>query len=598
MSAICITLGHHASVLYIDQNNKVIGYEEERLNKIKASSLFPILALKLIEKKCNIKKGSFVFVTHWFDQYDFYQSSSKYFNLEFFKEFVQRYQLVPHFLSSEFTHHDAHAYASLAFFRSKLTIKQSLQLEQKDKIHFIVADGYGNSQEVISIYEMEVGCLHKTKTTKDTPPLKLVEKKYGYQYSLGLMYKFACGFVGLKENQDEYKFLGYEAHLKDEFSDVEIQSLTVKSCNIASRLWIKMSAQPDARRPGTSIKQGKMIKSDELYFVKDQWIEHFEELLESLHLSTTNDIYKVRVAIAFYVQSVVEHLIRLLILKHDIKHIGLSGGLFYNVKLNNLILKKVSGLLSVTPVAGDQGCGIGMYEYYIGGFPFGNLKYGQRPSFAQYQDKLKTTEYCQYSQYVSFFKKNERSSLINYVSDQLKANRVINVVLRHMEFGPRALCNTSTLALPYLDNVAYINSLNQRSSIMPMAPVLQLESAGLFFDENEVQRVVGSNLFMVITHDYHTPDLEYYGGVMHKYPLYEAWSGRPQFITKDTSFIYDVLELIKDKHPILINTSFNIHGQPIVYSLEDILNSFKFQVDQALSKKQPPPLLVLSDLDE
>jgi len=41
----------------------------------------------------------------------------------------------------------------------------------------------------------------------------------------------------------------------------------------------------------------------------------------------------------------------------------------------------------------------------------------------------------------------------------------------NMEFGPRALCNTSTLSLPYAENVEIINSLNKRNTVMPMAPV-------------------------------------------------------------------------------------------------------------------------------
>ena len=66
------------------------------------------------------------------------------------------------------------------------------------------------------------------------------------------------------------------------------------------------------------------------------------------------------------------------------------------------------------------------------------------------------------------FTKNKKD-LITFCNKKLQKNEIVQVVSGNMEFGPRALCNTSTLSLPYVENVEIINSLNKRNTVMPMA---------------------------------------------------------------------------------------------------------------------------------
>ena len=80
------------------------------------------------------------------------ENSNKYFDKEHFDAFVGKYGLEPVYLSEGFTHHDAHAYSSLAFFKDKISDQQKEFLGD-DIVHFITADGFGNKQEAISIYE-------------------------------------------------------------------------------------------------------------------------------------------------------------------------------------------------------------------------------------------------------------------------------------------------------------------------------------------------------------------------------------------------------------------------------------------------------------
>jgi len=166
-----------------------------------------------------------------------------------------------------------------------------------------------------------------------------------------------------------------------------------------------------------------------------------------------------------------------------------------------------------------------------------------------------------------------------------------------MEFGPRALCSTTTLAIPTTSNVEIINDINERDTVMPMAPVMLSSAVDNFFDTSYSNRVVGSDRFMILTYDYVSPDLENYGGIAHKYPDHDVWSGRPQLIDSDDTFMTSVLSRLNHKSKALINTSFNAHGRPIVYALDSVLDSFKFEFDKAMELGHKLPLLYLCDFD-
>ena len=98
----------------------------------------------------------------------------------------------------------------------------------------------------------------------------------------------------------------------------------------------------------------------------------------------------------------------------------------------------------------------------------------------------------------------------------------------------------------------------------------------------QTNKVIKSDSFMILTYDYlPNIDLNQYAGVMHKYPLSDKYSGRPQ-VVEDSSVIGKIISNLNVK--CLINTSFNVHGNPIVYDLDDAINNFLFQ--QKINKKR------------
>lgn len=539
--ALMVTLGHNSSALFYDGISNPIGYEEERLNGIKSSSAFPAKAISKIitNLPTDALRGATLMISHWFNSFDMDKFPEKYFDHEYVLELITAYNMKVELLTEDFTHHDAHMMSSKAFYEYH-------DGKHEGPMHYIVADGFGNNQEVFSIYKEEVGAVR---------PI-VIGQLSGYYKSLGLMYQYATSYCGMKENQDEYKFLGYEAQVFDVLSPKQIGVVDETSTAFATDFINEYVANGGQYH----IIDENINLRESLIFTKDVYHTMFDQLIVSIgwgiELPNSNDM---RSVIGFFIQNTIEKALVGIIKELNIENVCLSGGCFYNVKLNNAILKAVKGKVSVMPLAGDQGCGIGMYHHFIGEqFNFGDLCYGVRDmSDARY--------------------KNEEA-FIDDVVRSVERGDIVNIMMGNMEFGPRALCNTSTLALPTKENVEYINTMNKRNTVMPMAPViLDHNVSALFEDTDSVDRVVGSNQYMIMTHDLRAEVVGgNYDGIMHKYPDGSGFSGRPQIVQSGSgSTIEKILQ--RTKALALINTSFNTHGTPILYSLEDGMRDFAKQ---------------------
>jgi carbamoyltransferase len=583
-TALMLTLGHHASAVYFD-GEKAIGYEEERLNRIKSTSAYPALSIAEIEKQVTIERGSKVLVSHWFDKLDFHKESNKYFDKSHFDALVEKYSLEPVFLSEKFTHHDAHAWSVVSFLRDQFRSENNEHLKNGQPIHVIAADGYGTNQEVFSIYEL---------AHKDARPV-LLNRYYGYGYSLGLMYQYATSFCGMKENQDEYKFLGYETYINDVLDKYDVIELRRLALEQAKNMVEAMVSRSDSR-PAFWRSNRSLVNTDLLGATKSNWRDIFNDVLVRVAPGEIPN-RNVRIIIGHYIQELIEGVMLEMLEQYNVFNVALSGGIFYNVKLNNRIFSHVPGLFTVVPLAGDQGCGVGMYEAHIGGFKWSDLKWSNRPSFKDWRASLSAEDYEKYGGYIKYFDESQRVDALVLTTRALKNDELVNVVKSRMEFGPRALCSTTTLANPTKKNVEIINDLNDRDTVMPMAPVMLADEVCEYFNLKDNTKTVGSDKFMILTYDYSKPDIEAYGGVAHKYPDRDVWSGRPQLVNHNDTFMFNLLNSLDSKHRVLINTSFNAHGRPIVYSFDSVFDSFKFEFDKSVELGHKRPLLFLCDFD-
>lgn len=585
---IAISLGHNASAVLIEDGNVVLGYEEERFTKKKSDSSWPKNAIAEIFKhrKPDRKETNTLYISHWYDDFDFYRSDideriKKHFDPKEVSSLLNDYAFKIVTLDEDFTHHHAHAWSAVAFKLSNMKLADKREYHQS---LVFVADGFGNNAEVLSVFKATFNSgIHK---------VELLRRSYGYNHSLGLMYQYATSFCGMKENEDEYKFLGYESAIDSVLSSKGIEVLE----NLAMEFKRKVIFGETVNQAKTKFIDLNALEG----IVKPEWHAMYQKVVDETrpHLLIDNTMSDnkdgIRTIIGCLVQIVIEEVMQEIVTmecdKHKIYDVCLAGGIFYNVKLNNAILRVTQGKLCVVPLAGDQAGGIGLFyaknpKRLDGNFSgFSNLCIGKRDLHVDDLDKLIEKHADEkIKDYAKVMVTNKKTLLISRVMEGLQKNSIVNIVHGQMEFGPRALCNTTTLAIPSKENVELINTLNKRNTVMPMAPVMLERFVDFFFEESQYKKVIGSDKYMIITYDYRTSLLyNKYSGVMHKYPIQKKYSGRPQVIP-DTGMVSSVIAKILEKtwlelgYACLINTSYNVHGVPIVRTVDDAMESYIFQ---------------------
>jgi len=546
MSRLLLSLGHNSSAVLLRNGHVIAGYEEERLTKKKSDSSFPRNAIEQIKRLYpkEFENIADVYISHWFVDGELPEIHDKYFDPLYFHFNLPNAKV--HSVSMDFTHHDAHAWSACAFAGDEIPASNTLVL---------VADGFGNFGETMSLYWLDN--YHEPQ---------LFRRSFGYESSLGLMYQYATAYLGMRENQDEYKLLGYEAHVDNYLIEEEIEIVT-ELAEKAAETHLEIIRDRD-----TVDRYDPLLALDALPALRYQYALHFDKFLKKLGVERQYSEEAKRAIVAFYVQSRLEYVMKSIVKEHDPENLIVVGGLFMNVKLNNELTKCVPGQFCVMPLAGDQGAPIGLYHAMEKDFVWPeHLMWGKRETYPLECERL----HC----FV-----NDPNEYVPFINDLIAKNKIVNVVRDSMEFGARALGNTTTLALPTVENVQYINSLNGRSTIMPMAPIVtRRESTRLF--EN-ITKVHKSLEYMICTRDYRMMDPDFLGAA-HNTPIYDpdnptGYTGRPQIVDFD-HWLHPVL--VETQHEMLINTSFNEHGMPIVYSMQDVLRCHQYQLSNDEDKR-------------
>jgi len=537
---LCLSLGHNSSAVMLFENgDNPIGYEEERIQKNKRDSAFPILSITRILEILGldaVNEVTEIYISHWFDNFDPYASENKYYSASKLKALFPNAALSTT-RSDAFSHHDAHAESVAGFFAYHDGRSDQLRLNVDPRPELVlVVDGFGNNSEVASLYELD--------------PFGFPAKKetiYGYERSLGLLYQYAAEAVGMDGMNDVYKFLGYRTHIKPyDLARCDALATKIKSMYLVG--WMN----PALFRTPPPVKHNSLIDFEKLGWVKEDCMALFTSIID-------DDQFMSRVRVGYVVQKVLEDVIVQYLSVRKFKTLLVAGGVFYNVRLNDRLRKTYPDIkFCAMPLAGDQGAGIGLALAYgkLIDHEFKNLFWGIRPA----------DETCNIEKIII------DDAGIERIADTIAAGVIVNVFHGPMEFGPRSLCNTSTLALCQRDLVDAINTANGRTTVMPMAPAMLEEVSPYLFSKADLDRTIASDKFMITAHNFLiTVNVNELGGAMHR-DVDGSYSGRPQIISDETDFMYKLLKVLLKKHDVraVINTSLNIHGQPIIYSQQDL----------------------------
>ncbi len=396
-------------------------------------------------------------------------------------------------------------------------------------------------------------------------------KKICFPHSLGLLYSAFTYYCGFKVNSGEYKLMGLAPYGKPVFLDLIKKELIRIKEDGSYLLNLKYFDY---------ISGLKMINSK------------FEKLFGRKALKPDEIPDQFYMDIAASIQTLFNEIL-VLIAKEAKKSTGLeyltiAGGVGLNCVSNSHILKE-AGFKDVwiQPASGDAGGALGAalytyYSYYKKERKLVNFQKGSYlgPSFSN--DEIKNI----LDKYNAKYYYRETSELIPLIAKEIASGKVVGFFQGRMEFGPRALGNRSILGDPRSPEMQTIMNLKIkfRESFRPFAPSIKLEKVKDYFEWDRpspymlfVANVKKELLTKVDTTG--KQGLELLKLVRSNLPAitHVDNSARIQTVSKeDNPFFYNLLDEFEKITgvPVLINTSFNVRGEPIVCTPEDAFLCF------------------------
>ena len=401
-------------------------------------------------------------------------------------------------------------------------------------------------------------------------------RQIDYPHSLGLLYSSFTYFLGFTVNSGEYKVMGLAPYGKPIYKDLILEKII-------------------------DVKDDGSFFLDHKYFNYSTGLEmiskNFLKLFNAERRIPESEITDFHMDIAASIQAVVEEVMlkitKNLYKKYNIENLCLAGGVALNCVANGKILRE-SGFKNiwVQPAAGDAGGALGAaYSLWY-------LKYKMKRKIIEKTDSMKGS-YLGPSfsniEIKSFLEKNnidyneyDDKTLLTQTANELKMGKSVGWFQGRMEFGPRALGSRSILGDPRSETMQKNMNLKIkfRESFRPFAPAILNEHLKEWFNINSespymlfVTNILEKHFAAVSEKDKNKKGIDLLNIKRSSLPAttHVDYSSRIQTVHKETNLkFYNLLKEFYEQTncPVLINTSFNVRGEPIVCSIQDAYNCF------------------------
>lgn len=386
-------------------------------------------------------------------------------------------------------------------------------------------------------------------TPNDISPLHLAS--YHYFYPLCALYSDVTALLGFRPNVHEGKITGLAAYGEDD--PVCEEKLWAIFCEIHNRAvplyywtgWLDETSYPSLEtNPALAVHYRAKLSE-----FNDKQIAHAAQRISEKKLI---------------------QLIGRLREEYTSESIILSGGLFANVKLNLEVKRQGFKNIFICPPMGDEGLAIGaavlarneLYGSTLKSEPVRDLFLGTA-TLGDAKDKL--------AELGMVYSSPESLSL--KIATLLSEGKIVALVKEGMEFGPRSLGHRSILYQATDPSVNdWLNKRLKRTEFMPFAPIVKAEHAAEYFDPEELSGAEHTAQFMTIC--FHCRDV-----FKAKCPavVHVDGTARPQLVDRQSQpELHSILSEYERLTglPALINTSFNVHDEPIVASVADAVVAF------------------------
>ena len=565
---------HDSAACLIKDGEIIAATQEERFTRKKHDESYPFNSIKFILDHAGLKLNGI-------DKIVFYE-----------KPFLKFERLLETYLSVAPKGYMSFSRAIPVWLNEKLFLKNSLikSLKTNDKnfsnfknIYFSehhmshAASAFFPSpfKEAIILTADGVGEWATTTIAHGKDNQVEILEEIHFPHSLGLLYSAFTYYTGFKVNGGEYKLMGlapygqsiYENKIKENLVDIKDDgsfNLNQDYFNYATGL--TMTNKKFDKLFGYPRRNPQKTELNKFYM---DIASSIQSVTEEIMLKLTKNIKK----------------------KYNIKNLCLAGGVALNCVANGKILEqKIFDNIWVQPAAGDAGGSLGsaLALWY-------NEMNNERT--IKKDDSMKCSylgpEYSEeevqkiLNSIGATFKVYNKDDLINETVDEIKKGKAIGWFQGRMEFGPRALGCRSILGDPRSGDMQRNLNLKVkfRESFRPFAPSVLREDVSEWFDLeiDSPYMLMVSKVKKNKLKDNHKEVEEAEG--LKKLDINKSdipavthvdYTARIQTVSKKNGIYYDLIKKFKEKTgcPILINTSFNVRGEPIVNTPVDAYKCF------------------------
>ena len=564
---------HDSAVSLLKNNDIVFAAQEERFTRIKHDPAFPNNSIKAALEHCKINFTDI-------DGIVFYD-----------KPFLKFERLLETYLHTAPFGFKSFKMSMTLWLREKLFLKRLIYKEllnfdpkfSKDRLFFSehhlshAASAFFPSpfEEAIILTLDGVGEWATSSVAIGKKNSIEILKEIHFPHSLGLLYSAFTYYLGFKVNSGEYKVMGLAPYGNPIYDNLIFDKLV-------------------------DVKNDGSFRLNQKYFNYLSGLtmvnEKFEKLFNTPRRNENDQLTTFHMDIAASIQSVIEKIVlkitKSLAKEYKIKNLCLAGGVALNCVANGKILSQNSyENLWIQPASGDAGGSLGAaFNYWyieLKNKRYVNKEDSMKGSFLGTSFDNKLIEASLKSN-GAVFKKLDDKELLFKTAKALSNGKAIGWFRNRMEFGPRSLGARSILcdARP-LESQKKLNiKVKFRESFRPFAPVILEEELKNWFELNTISpyMLLVAKVLKSIRKKMTTKQKNLFG--IDKLNIKRSsvpavthidYSARIQTVNKTTN--KDLYSLLIEFNkitscPILINTSFNIRGEPIVQSPKDAFNCF------------------------
>ena len=402
-----------------------------------------------------------------------------------------------------------------------------------------------------------------------------IKKEIHFPHSLGLLYSAFTYFIGFKVNSGEYKLMGLAPYGNPIYCDKIEKLIDIKNDGT-----FRLNQSYFNYATGLTMTNNKF---NNLFGAKPR--DPKNEKINQFHMDIACSIQKVT-------EKIMIQLVKSIRKEYNIKNLCLAGGVALNCVANGKILKeKIFENIWIQPAAGDAGGSLGaalaLWHIEKGNKRYINPDDDMSGSYLGPSYKQEEIE-KELKKLGANFKVLNYEDLINQTSEKISTGNAVGWFQGRMEFGPRALGARSILGDPRSEKMQKNLNLKvkYRESFRPFAPSVLKDDVSNWFElktESPYMLLVAdvnSNKKIQMTEkEQKLFGIDKLNIKRSEIPAvtHVDYSARIQTVSENTNKpYYDLIQKFKEKTgcPVIVNTSFNVRGEPIVNTPTDAFNCF------------------------